>query len=113
MQIHSPAQLSYDWHGSPMHPFQDAQPAYEAAICCVYVMPGVDVFPFELPPLTGGAGDGVGFKTAVTSVVGVGGEETAGFKAAFSCTGTTGAGEGAGDGEGDGEAAGVTSALIC
>lgn len=87
-----------------MHPFQDAQPAYEAAICCVYV---------KLPPLTDGAGDGVGFKTAVTSVVGVGGEETAGFNAAFSCTGTTGAGEGAGDGEGDGEAAGVTSALIC
>ena len=102
-----------------MHPFQDAQPAYEAAICCVYAMPGVHVFPFELPPLTAGAGDGVGFKTAVTSVVGVGGEGTAGVKATFSCTGTTGAGEGAGagagagDGEGDGEAAGITSALIC
>lgn len=87
----------------------------------MYVMPGVHVFPFELPPLTAGAGDGVGFKIAVTSVVGVGGEGTAGFKAAFSCTGTTGAGEGtgtgagagAGDGEGDGEAAGITSALLC
>ena len=96
MQIHSPAQLSYDWHGSPIHPFQDTQPAYEAAICCLYVMPGIPIFPFELPPLTAGARDRVGFETVVTSVVGIGGKDA-----------------GAGDSEGDGEAAGITSALVC
>ena len=61
-------------------------------------MPSIHIFPLELPPLTASAKDKVGFKTAVTSVVGVGGKETTGFEAAFSCTGTTGAGEGAGAG---------------
>lgn len=81
-------------------------------------MPGVHVFPLVVPAFAAGAGagdgDGVGFETAVTSVVGVGGDGAAatGGTTTFSLTGRLGAGVVVDDGDA-GERAGLTSALIC